>query len=466
MKNIFLLTFLLLLVTGCTMGRFVTNGAPDGKDYTAFYNDTLRPSTTPFHFAIDTSGEANFSKFIANSYFRFTNKHNDTVRVSARETYRHYFLNDYRVEIKKRGEKVYKRSKNKAGGTFLIIQNDTVKYMLTSPGTDAYEPYLAYSVTKSIASLLTGIAIDKGLIGSVDDPVTRYIPELAPLDTMWSKLTIDHLLQMRSGLDLREKYSANPFTRMAKLFYGPNQLGMLKKTGFYAEPGAKFEYLSIATTVLGIVLERAIGGSIADFAQEYVWEPLGMERESYLALDSEKHSSAKMFAGLTTNALDLAKIGRLYLHGGEWNGQQIVSREWIERSKTSDSTSPSQNNSWWMGRKLIVDSTGSTRYFADSTALVEHLSELEIPMQYAQIRKNESKGWYAFHYYKTGEYFAQGICDQLLFIDDQTGVIVVRLGTGWASSKYNIDDQVRLTLEFCDDYFQQYASPMEHLKSK
>jgi len=119
---------------------------------------------------------------------------------------------------------------------FLVIKNDSILYEQYFEGYGPDQISTFFSVSKSITSILVGIAVEEGLIASIDDPVTKYIPELLDADPGFQRQTIRHLLMMRSGLQYRESYTS-PFAPMAKLYYGQNQLGQIKKMKFREEPG-------------------------------------------------------------------------------------------------------------------------------------------------------------------------------------------------------------------------------------
>ncbi len=434
MKNRVAIITLSLLLGSCTLSKMVLHGGPDGKDYRAFSQDTLRASDRPFHFAVDT--DSKLSKSLGSLRGRTIIKGKDTIRYSFDNYVSSLFLNDFTVGATKDGEFKKRAAKNRKGGAFVVIENDTIKYQLCSKGTDLYSNYLTFSVTKSFTSILCGIAIDQGLIGSVQDPVTKYIPELEKRDSLWSRLTIEHLLDMRSGLHLDEDYSVNFSSKMAELFYTPNQFKMVKELEFYATPGESQDYLSVTTTVLGVVLERAIGEPLAHFATKYLWQPLGMERNSFLSIDSRGNRSVKTFFGLTTNVLDLAKLGRLYLNGGNWDGRQIVSKEWVERTIAASDSTPHYSYQWWIGEEYIEDGVLSSKKFVDSLSALKAIDSLGIPRSRTWVRKGRDDRYFVRHYHDNGVIYALGIMDQILYIDTKRNLIVVRLGTDWT----DIDD--------------------------
>ncbi|GAB4209621.1 MAG: hypothetical protein Fur0023_21930 [Bacteroidia bacterium] len=118
------------------------------------------------------------------------------------------------------------------------------------------------------------------------------------------------------------------------------------------EPGKQFEYVSGNTQILGLVLERALKNkTITQYLQEKIWTPLGMEFEATWSIDNKKNGIEKTFCCLNACARDFAKIGRLYLNKGQWNGQQIVSANWIKESTKPDTTEGSVNYyqyQWWL----------------------------------------------------------------------------------------------------------------------
>ncbi len=137
---------------------------------------------------------------------------------------------------------------------------------------------------------------------------------------------------MTAGLKFKEDYSWNPFSKMAHLYMGNDAMKVVKNVKFSHKPGEYYHYDSMTTQILGIIIERATGMPYAQYLSEKVWQPLGMEKNALIGLDSRKHRVAKSYAGLTSNVRDLAKIGRLYLNSGNWNGTQIIDSAFVARS--------------------------------------------------------------------------------------------------------------------------------------
>ena len=224
----------------------------------------------------------------------------------------------------------------------LIIHHDRIVYEKLWGDFTSDRLATVFSISKSITSLLCGVAVDDGYIRSIDDPVTDYLPELKKGDPMWQKLTIRHLLNMRSGLDFDDTYSLTlkdlkRLNAMARLNYGHHLMRQIRGLKFRCEPGTEFRYESMTSQILGVVVERASGKRYADYLSERIWKPLGMESPALINVDSKKNGMAHAFGGITLTMLDLAKIGRLYLNKGVWNGKRIVSEEWIRKSSEYDS---------------------------------------------------------------------------------------------------------------------------------
>ena len=242
----------------------------------------------------------------------------------------------------------------------LIIQNDSVIYEKCVGDITTDRLATVFSVSKSITSLLCGIAVDEGYIKSIDDPITDYLPELKKKDKMWQKLTIRHLLDMRSGLAFDDTYSLRlkdlkRLNAMAKLNYGKNIMKQIRGLKFENEPGTEHKYESMTTQILGVVIQRATGQSYTNYLSEKVWKPLQMESPAIVNIDSRKHHVAHAFGGISTTMKDLAKIGRLYLNKGVWNGKRIVSEEWIRQSTDYNTDNDGYHFNWyntsWMTEK-------------------------------------------------------------------------------------------------------------------
>lgn len=234
----------------------------------------------------------------------------------------------------------------------LIIQNDTIVFERYWGSLTADRLATVFSVSKSVTSLLCGIAVDEGYIKNIDDPVTDYIPELKKKDPHWQRLTVRHLLDMRSGLDFDDTYymhlkDLDRVIAIARLNYSHNVMKQVKHLKFRCEPGTEHFYESMTSQILGIVIERATGQPYAEYLSDKVWKPLQMEQSAVVNIDSRKHRVAQSFGGISMTARDLAKIGRLYMNGGVWEGQRIVSEDWVRQSTAYDTTNDGYHFNWY-----------------------------------------------------------------------------------------------------------------------
>lgn len=253
----------------------------------------------------------------------------------------------------------------------LVVQNDSIVYEKCIGDISPDKIAGVFSVTKSVTSLLCGIAVDEGYIKSIDDVVTDYLPELKKRDPMWQKLTIRHLLDMRSGLDFDDTYSLSlrgkdirRLHAMARLNYGRNIPAQIRKLKFRCEPGKEYRYESMTTEILGVVIERATGRRYAEYLEEKVWTPLGMESPAYMNYDGRKHHTAHAFGGLALTMRDLAKIGRLYMNRGLWNGKRIVSEAWIEQSTAYSRENEGYHFCWYNTSCIGAEKAEFPGYYA------------------------------------------------------------------------------------------------------
>lgn len=280
----------------------------------------------------------------------------------------------------------------------MIIHDDNIVYELYRGDFTDDRLATIFSISKSITSLLCGIAVDEGYIESIDDPVTRYLTELKGRDPRWEMLTIRHLLCMYSGLDFADEYEFNikelkTVNAIAKLNYGHNMMKQIRNLKFRCDPGTEFRYESMTAAILGMVIERATGIRYGDYLSEKVWKPLQMESVALINIDSRRHHAAHAFGGITCTLKDLAKIGRLYLNYGMWDGKRIVSEEWIHLTTDFDSKY-TYHYTWY-------------------------------DVRFERLEPGQYPGYYAI-----------GIYNQVLYVNPHKNLIMVRIGRdniGWAT---------------------------------
>lgn len=242
---------------------------------------------------------------------------------------------------------------------FLFIQYDTIQYENYWRGQKEDTPHISWSVAKSYISALFGIAIEEGFIKSINQTVDEYLPELK--GSGYEGVKIKDVLQMSSGIGFDETYS-NPQSDIQVYWrgfvQGESQDEFARTLINERTPGSYNKYVSIDTHVLGMILVKATGKSLTDYLHEKIWSSIGTEFDAYWIADNTGMEMA--LGGLNATLRDFAKLGRLYLNKGNWDGQQIVPAAWIEASTWSmeEHLQPESENSsdpglgygyqWWI----------------------------------------------------------------------------------------------------------------------
>jgi CubicO group peptidase (beta-lactamase class C family) len=216
-----------------------------------------------------------------------------------------------------------------------LENHETVAYLIIQDGKVLFEEYWdgygtdshsnIFSATKSIVSLLIGIAIDEGKIKSVDEPIGNYLTEFSTDER--GKITIKELLTMSSGLDWNETYSS-PTSITTKAYYGKNLREVSTDQQLIEKPGVRFRYQSGNTQLLAFIVEEATGETISKYAERKLWKPMNAVKPALWSVD-KKDGDEKSFCCFNTNARDAARFGQLVLNKGSWNGKQLVSEQYI-----------------------------------------------------------------------------------------------------------------------------------------
>jgi CubicO group peptidase (beta-lactamase class C family) len=264
---------------------------------------------------------------------------------------------------------------------FLVVHDDRLVHERYFDDATRASLQTSFSVAKSFVSTLVGIAIDAGLVGSVDDPVTEYLPELASRDPKFRQITLRHLLTMSSGIRYREGGFPWPFGDDTYTYYGVDLREIaLNRARIDGPPGHGWQYNDYNTLLLGLVLERVTETSVSDFMARRLWRPLGAEADATWSLDSERSGFEKLESGINARPVDYARFGLLFLHNGEWNGRRIVSAKWVRAATGADpATDPASYHGyryfWWLdverpGRFYALGKYGQYVYVAPDTDTV------------------------------------------------------------------------------------------------
>ena len=193
-------------------------------------------------------------------------------------------------------------------------------------------PHHLASVTKGVLSALCGIAVDRGLIEGVDEPIARHLPAYAgPLSGKKRAVTVGHLLTMTPGWawDQTRYPWTDPRNDAAAMYDRDDVIRFVLEKPLASDPGVRFNYSNGAPTVLGAVLEQACGMDVDLFAERELFGPLGISGHVWTRYFD---GSLETDGGLALRSRDLAKIGRLFLDRGEWRGRRVVSQEWVGES--------------------------------------------------------------------------------------------------------------------------------------
>ena len=219
--------------------------------------------------------------------------------------------------------------------SLVIIKDGKIAYERYYNGNSKESQAVVFSCTKSVISILTGIAFDEGIIENLNDAAVKYAPELK--GTVYENVTIQNLLNMSSGVQWVEDYDDfNSEVVQSIIALQKGSLNNFTKTMKRERKQGTFnKYVSMDTQVLGMVIAGASKQKLEDCFIEKLWSKLGAEYDAYFLLD--KANGAFAYAGFVVSARDLAKFGVLMLNGGKnYKGEQIVSKNWVEQSKTPD----------------------------------------------------------------------------------------------------------------------------------
>lgn len=224
---------------------------------------------------------------------------------------------------------------NTSTTALVVLKNNDITFEDYYLGTTETDQRISWSTAKSILSAIFGIAVAEGHIASLQDPVTKYVPELK--GSAYDGVLIKNVLQMSSGVKFDEDYGRfnsdiNRFGRTMALGGSFDEFATTLE--IEREEGVYLHYVSIDTHVLGMVLRHATGREITDYLNEKLWSKIGAEANAIYMVDSL--NQPMVLGGLNLRTRDYARFGKLYLDNGQWNGEQIVPAQWVADSITPD----------------------------------------------------------------------------------------------------------------------------------
>lgn len=281
--------------------------------------------------------------------------------------------------------------------SLLVMQNGQIRFEEYFLGTTPEDRRISWSIAKSYLSALFGILMAEGAIESLDDPVVKYAPKLA--GTAYDGATIRNVLNMASGVTFDEDYldynsDINRMGRVVALGGELDDFAASLQDSFTAS-GESWQYVSIDTHVIGMVIRGATGRSVAELLVERIIQPLGLEYDGYYITDGA--GVAFVPGGLNFTTRDFARFGQMILQNGVRDGEQLVPADWIAESTwPSAPTEPGKigyGYQWW-------------------------------------IPKNAHEG----------EFLARGIYGQYIYFDQPRGVLIVSTGADRKFREPGIND--------------------------
>jgi CubicO group peptidase (beta-lactamase class C family) len=240
--------------------------------------------------------------------------------------------------------------------SLLIIRNG---YLVTEAYFSPYQPDTPqniYSCTKSFTSALIGIAMDKGYIRSVDQPLLSFFPDrtIANLDPRKRAITLENLLAMSSGLDWPEWSSifSDPVNPIWQMYHSPDAVQFVLDQPMQTDPGKLFNYNTGGSNLLSAIIEKTTGMNSLAFARANLFEPIGISNVFWYR---DQNGIYRGGEGLRLTPRDMAKFGYLYLNRGVWDGRQIIPAAWVDTSTTDHISTKRQSFAgdqygyqWWL----------------------------------------------------------------------------------------------------------------------
>ena len=320
---IFLLLVSLVLLVFCVLFtwrpyliRVVRYQVPDANTYKAYPQVVVQPSDSVFHFAK--------APVMRNDLDTLSVLDGADTLVSFKD-----YMRNGKISV------------------FMVIRNDTVIYERFAPGYSDSSLTTLFSVGKTMVSLMMGKALEEHKIKSLDDHLLQYVPELNA-NPAFKDITLRNLMTMQSGLefiDTNGGYIQAFLSDEGKYYYTEDIKKELLKVKLVNKPGTVWKYKSIDAFLLTWALENATGQKAAAYLQDKVWTKIGSAYPATLGLDHQD-GLANMASRFQSTAIDLAKIGRLYLHQGIYNGHQVVPKEWVKLSLNTAGEKPVTSKGW------------------------------------------------------------------------------------------------------------------------
>jgi CubicO group peptidase (beta-lactamase class C family) len=262
---------------------------------------------------------------------------------------------------------------------FLVIHNDSIVYEQYANGINMGDITQVFSVTKVFVTTMLAMAVQDGYIQSIHQPVSDFLPEYTEGD--YKDLTLFHLAQMQSGINYDEYGN---LLQTVKFYYSKDVSQVIRQPNLKHEPGKVFTYKSIDTQILGTCIEKAVGKPFSEYFYDRLWSKLSPEDTTKWSYDSKQSKELKYYGGLNASARDVAKFGMMVAKDGYYRGDQLLNPEFLNICDDKECRMGAYKycNGWWYDQCDTVYNT----------------------------------------------YYGAGFNGQILFINETTGTIIVRLG--------------------------------------
>ena len=272
---------------------------------------------------------------------------------------------------------------------FLVVHKDSIVFEYYDDSHTKESLMNPWSMSKSVTSLLVGVAMDEGLIPSEKALLSQYFEQYKG-----SGISIEHLLNMSSGINFDEHY-LNPLSHSARSLYGEDLVELNNRYIPVQAPGDSFDYQGGNTILLAMILRQVTGQSLAEYASEKLWKPIGAEQSAMWSLDRQG-GMERAFCCYNSTLRDFAKIGKLVMHKGVWEGERIISEAYFEKA-----LSPG-------------------------------------PLKLANGEQNHLYGyqWWLLNIENYKGYYARGIQGQYMVVLPEEELVIVRFGDKRPSTRY------------------------------
>jgi CubicO group peptidase (beta-lactamase class C family) len=240
----------------------------------------------------------------------------------------------------------------------VVVRNGVIVAEWYADGADESSWAASWSMAKSFTSALIGIAIEEGLIPSVDEPMTTYYPQWE--GTSRQDITLRDVLQMASGLDFTESYDPDNIETsdiIQMVLFQEDQLAYAADRPYLREPGTVFNYSSGDTQLLSGVIEQVTGMKTSEYAQEKLFDPIGIEQVEWWE-DARGHTLT--YCCLDTTSRNFARFGWLYLNAGAWGDEQVVQEDWVAESLTPSESEEGYGYKWWLTGRVDTELPNDT----------------------------------------------------------------------------------------------------------